>query len=323
MALFHCVPPSEVYAFRFYHTDQRAQVWDYVFTHELPAFHRWRNAALDENSESLRLLQDKWSQSELLAKDGIPVVSTLQRVPQGNLFDADRYLDKFSEIVCKPRHGSGARGIFVVSKKNADDALIVYGTRAGVLTVESSWAALRKAFARDDYLIQPFMKNHPVLARLCLTDDVVTIRIITESRANSRIETYCTLLEIPAFKKKNDSFAPRGHVILPIDLETGKIMRFPGILLHSNSRENYERVYSGMDQHIIPFWEALCKNSIIAHKRFYDVYAIAWDYVVTPDGPFLLEGNTGWATRMPQIITGGLLRDELGLLSSQNRKTPR
>ncbi len=306
-SLFYCIPPGEIYAFQLFRKNQKACVSDYIFTHELPAFHRWRSAALDENSESWRLLQDKHCQSELLTKDSVPMVSTLQLVPRGNLFDADRHLEKFPEIVCKPRHGSGAGGIFVVSKKNPDDALLVYGTRAGALTAETSWAALKKAFALDDYLIQPFMKNHPELARLCPTDDVVTVRIITESRADSRIEIYCALLEIPAFKKNNDSLAPQGHVILPVDLATGGIKRFSGILLHSHSRENYERVYSSMDQHIIPFWEGLCKNSIIAHKRFYDVYAIAWDYVVTPDGPLLLEGNTGWDTRMPQIINGGLL----------------
>ena len=41
---------------------------------------------------------------------------------------------------------------------------------------------------------------------------------------------------------------------------------------------------------------------------FRDHYAIAWDFVVAPDGYFLLEGNTGWEITMPRIITGGLLK---------------
>ena len=57
----------------------------------------------------------------------------------------------------------------------------------------------------------------------------------------------------------------------------------------------------------IPFWSELRKGALASHALFPDVYAIAWDYVVTPDGPLLLEGNTGWATRMPQIFNGGLL----------------
>jgi hypothetical protein len=40
---------------------------------------------------------------------------------------------------------------------------------------------------------------------------------------------------------------------------------------------------------------------------FPDVWAIAWDWVITPSGPVLLEGNSGWGTATPQMIQGGFL----------------
>ncbi len=35
--------------------------------------------------------------------------------------------------------------------------------------------------------------------------------------------------------------------------------------------------------------------------------ALETDWVITPDGPRLLEGNTGWAMAIPQMLLGGFL----------------
>ena len=70
------------------------------------------------------------------------------------------------------------------------------------------------------------------------------------------------------------------------------------------------RFYLKMGQDPLPFWNLMKTHACVAHSLFPDVYAVAWDFVVTADGSFLLEGNTGWGTRMPQIIEGGLLSDE-------------
>lgn len=43
-------------------------------------------------------------------------------------------------------------------------------------------------------------------------------------------------------------------------------------------------------------------------QQFSEIYAIAWDYVITSDGPCMLEGNSGWGATTPQVIYGGLLK---------------
>jgi hypothetical protein len=58
---------------------------------------------------------------------------------------------------------------------------------------------------------------------------------------------------------------------------------------------------------IVPHWQALVAASLAAHRQFPDVCAIAWDWIITPEGPLLLEGNTGWGTATPQLILGGFL----------------
>ena len=312
MALFHSILPSEVYAFRLYRTDQRSTVRDYVFTHELPAFHRWRDSRHGKTGESLQVLGDKYHSAKILRKHGVSVVPDLEMVARGADFDLSVPLKKYSRLFCKPRNGSAGRGCFVVERQETNGAPSVYKTEAGVATKRSTCSCLLKASARDDYLIQPFMTNHPALSGLCETEDAITVRIITEMRELKTVRVYCAMLEIPGPERdpksgKEREAGKRFHVIISISTATGKTARLPEESIHRSAREHYEPVYEKIGRSPIPFWNELQKGALASHSLFPDVYAIAWDYVVTPDGPLLLEGNTGWGTRMPQIINSGLL----------------
>ena len=180
MAVLHAVPPSEIYAFRLYGRDRHARVWDYVFTHELPAFHRWRDSQHGKTGESARLLGDKSVSSNMLRKHSVPVVPDLEMIPRGADFDLSACLKEYPRLFCKPRNGSAGRGCFVVEGKKVNVLPSVYRTEAGALTEQSTWPCLLEAAALDDYLVQPFMTNHPALAGLCDTEDAITVRIITE-----------------------------------------------------------------------------------------------------------------------------------------------
>ena len=311
-ALFLCVLPAEVYAFRLYRADGRSKVWDYVFTQELPAFHRWRDARQGKTGGSVRLLGDKYRSSRILSQQGVPVVPVIEVVPRGAVFDPSVALKDHSKLFCKPRNGTAGRGGFVLERREGNPAPIIYETKAGARTEPSTRARLLAASAQDDYLIQPFMANHPDLAGLSETDDAVTVRIITEVQDAATIGCYCAMLEIPRPGKdptsgKAREAGTRFHVILPLEPTTGKILRLDADALPHPVLTFYNDVYSKAENRTVPFWDELEGSALAAHASFRDVYAIAWDYVVTPDGPFLLEGNSGWATRMPQVIHGGLL----------------
>lgn len=73
-----------------------------------------------------------------------------------------------------------------------------------------------------------------------------------------------------------------------------------------------ERLFrTARGQHLIhvPRWHELADYTHQAHATFPDIRAIAWDWVITPAGPVLLEGNVGWGAAMPQLMLGGFLRD--------------
>ena len=59
----------------------------------------------------------------------------------------------------------------------------------------------------------------------------------------------------------------------------------------------------------IPYWQDLINYTHLAHQQFPDLATLAWDWVITPTGPVLLESNTGWGTTTPQLLMGGFLAD--------------
>ena len=87
-------------------------------------------------------------------------------------------------------------------------------------------------------------------------------------------------------------------------------MPFPEQRLAASVQSRYDALYAHIGNRTIPYWKEIRKSAIDAHHCFPDVYAIAWDYVITPDGPYMLEGNTGWGAATTQMLQSGLLQDE-------------
>ncbi len=124
VALACCIPPSETYAFRLYRKGQDKRIWNYVFTHELPAFHRWRDLRNGNRGESGRILGDKQATAEILGQDGIPMVPTLEVIPPGGDFSASVQMTGYPGLFVKPRHGSAGRGCFVVKRDGGESRLL-------------------------------------------------------------------------------------------------------------------------------------------------------------------------------------------------------
>jgi hypothetical protein len=319
LALLQCVPPFEAYAFRLYRCGGNSTAWNFVFTHELPAFHRWRDAWHEKTGESVPILGDKLQTSEILSRHGVPVVPVLDRITPGSVFDLSRFTE-YLKMFVKPCYGSAGRGCFVLERDSTDSDFNVCETHAGMAASRSTWGCLQNSLAREPYLVQPLMENHPALAGLCETKDAITVRIITESPTDAPVGCYAAMLEIPGPKHnpangKELAGKKRFHVILPIDPTSGNTRPLTADIIPPSAEELNKKA----ENVPVPFWTQIRETAAAAHALFPDTYAIAWDYVITHDGPFLLEGNTGWGTRMPQIINGGLLMIERPYISSSRR----
>ena len=305
ISLGYCLPPAEIYAFGLYRPQARPDIWNYVFTHELPAFHLWRNAQLKGNQQSLSVLQDKQETARLLAARGIPTAPILSVVSHGAAFDPMVFLQSHARLFCKPRHGSGSRDAFVVEMNSNHGQVSIFTVINGIQALPATPEQLQKAMLHDDFLIGPFLNNHAAFIVLTSAVDVVTMRVITENNPGAGIICYSATIEIP-----NDSCAAGySHIILPINPESGRLHTFPDQHLPEQFQARYDAVYQRMTDFVVPYWKNIVASALAAHQYFPGVYSIAWDYVATPEGPYLLEGNTGWGTRVPQMIHGGLLKN--------------
>lgn len=305
-SLCHCIPPSELYAFDFHNPVSHQSVWDYAFIHEIQAFHRWRSNRLTGNDESAALIQDKFRLTTLLGRHGIPMAPVLQLIARGAPFDPAPHLHTHPRLFCKPCHGSASRDAFVIEQLEDSRQPTIFAVKNGMKILPTNFAALSKAMVRDDFLLQPLLTNHPELAVVSPTDDAVTLRIITERDA-SGTRCYSANLEIPG-----DTDAPgKYHIILPIDLASGQVMCFPESRLPARAQARHDDIISHIGQRSVPFWHEIRTSASAAHHHLPGLYAIAWDYVITPNGPLMLEGNSGWGATVPQQLHGGLLRNEI------------
>ena len=303
LSLGYCIPPVDIYAFGLYKIKSKHDIWNYIFSQEQLAFHSWRNAKLNNNGESVSLLQDKQKTSTLLAARGIPMAPILEVVSRGAAFDMTSCFQSHSRLFCKPCHGSRSQDAFVIETNSELSQVSIFAVKNGMRAQPATQKQLRKAMMRDDFLIQPFLINHPSFAALTSSGDVITMRVITENTPCSGIICYSATIEMPC----DSGAAEYRHIVLPIDQDSGMLNHFPERLLPEQTQSLYNEIYNRMDGFIIPFWETINKSVLEAHQYFPDIYAIAWDCVVTPEGPYLLEGNSGWGARTPQMIFGGLL----------------
>lgn|GEM_PF-760625 len=310
LTLAWSISPADVYRFRLY--GRPHAVADYVFGQETQAFHHWRSASRKVTCESLALIQDKSALAESLAGIGIPVVPTIRCVARGTEAKSlAEPMDGLEEVLCKNRSGSQGRNTFAAWRTKSGLAGLSFAGQPlnDSRQVERAW---RQLLRHDDALIQPRLKNHPALAPVTDGRDAITVRFITHWAGEAPVCLDATL-EIPAGRDLDGGRAR--YVVLPLRPENGELLPVPPeVLLAPSVRARAESLVRNAPTDRVPEWGTLVHGSLRAHACFPDIWAIAWDWVVTPEGPVLLEGNSGWGTATPQVFHGGFLGAGIGPL---------
>ena len=311
LALLWCISPGEAYRFRLYRAPDKAL--DYVYDRETQTYHAWRSRKLGFSPESRRLLQDKAQFHRLMSDHGIPVAPTLAKIPRYSIDPAPllQALNKSARVFCKLNSGSHGRGAFTAWRTATG---LVGRSFAGqpLADTEALLAAWRALLDLDDALIQPSLNNHPDLAPLAYNEEAITVRYISqwadqeregECPVPMRLTCLNAVLEVPVDAPE------KGHtyyVILPIHPERGELAApiRPLAADPAVQRATARIAALGVELATLPGWARLIEASHRAHRLFPDVHAIAWDWVLTPESPVLLEGNTGWGLAVPQIAQG-------------------
>lgn len=300
-----CMPPGDAY--RFGLVEQPDRLWNYVSDSHIAGFHKWRNNRQAMSPMLISLLANKAATTDLLLSCGIPMAPILATVSITGDFDFLDALEKHEHLFCKSRSGNRGLGAFECWHKG--QAIGGRMFEGDALPDQDAVIGAWKALLQRDYgVVQPALQNHPQLAQLVPDGRAITVRCITR-RNGQDIAILCATLEIPVERKPSDK--RETYVILSVDAEGGMIQPLSGNALPlAETRGRQKEMFAELDAQLpLPDWQALIQHSLSAHEQFSDFWAIAWDWVLTPSGPILLEGNNGFGASLPQILTGGFLEE--------------
>ena len=255
--------------------------------HPLP--HRSASRVLPHlgSADDHRLLADKLAASEHLARAGLPVPPLLTVLAPAVPVDpaAEPWCTPAALFV-KPRFGSGSRG--AVSVDVVEPGL--YSVGHGRLT---NAAGLRRQLpAGDELLVQRRLPVTPQLSDLAPAGRAPVLRLTTARRRGEAPFLHSSLLciEVPGESPRNFL---RGQLRVPIDPRIGVMS---GGIWAADAGQRYDRLpWNGaiLDGRTLPGFGPSVDIALRAMSAVPGLPLVNWDLIVSPNGPVILEGNTG------------------------------
>lgn len=167
---------------------------------------------------------------------------------------------------------------------------------------------VRAAALEVDYIFQEALDQHPEMDRLhpgCLN----TLRIVTGMAADGSFPVLGAVLRVGQGEGPVDN-AHAGGLFVGVDRETGKLhslahsyFAFGGATYASHPETGV--VFGEFD---VPHFSEAVELARKAHERLPLLY-VGWDVGITPNGPVLIEGNSGAQLLLMEIAAGGFKAD--------------
>lgn len=212
----------------------------------------------------------------------------------------DRLLD--GEIVAKPARSDRAEGLRGFRREGAQffegDRLV-----GGAAELYDSIVADRRF---TGFVLQRRVRNHETIASLSGGTTLQATRIVTLVEGDEDVAVlYAKLKIVGGGDAVSDNWFPvdgdtqsttTGSGWAAVDLETGRLgrLRIPrpeGGIDEVDRHPGTGQTCLGLQ---MPYWEETLELVRRAALRFAMLRTIGWDVAITPDGPLLLEANSGW-----------------------------
>jgi hypothetical protein len=261
--------------------------------------------------------EDKWLCSHILAQSDVRVPETLAVIDRTDrTYPATRKIATAADL----RAFLGAGGSLpLFGKENRGTcsfgAFLIEEADATGLRLKGQGSIGYDAFLDDfvgatTYLLQRLETNHAFFAPY--TDGLATVRacILVGDRG---VEVPFAVLKLPAAGSIADSFWRPGNLACGLDVASGQVLtarsrhRFG-----TTDHDVHPETGAPLVGETVPMWEAVLDLVRACAPIFRPVRYQSMDIAVTPDGPVLIEINTGGGFDLPQLATGrGFLTDEV------------
>ena len=197
----------------------------------------------------------------------------------------------------KPNDQLGSFGASLISSFDGEAATLHDGTRLNAGELVS------QLFGRNAYLFQPVVSNHPDLSPL--TQKLATIRLINFVSSDG-VFTPFAILKIATGDNIADNFWRAGNMLAQLDVDTGKIVR---VVKGTGLDQVVMNDHAGLQ---LPMWQDLRQLNEKVARIFAPVAFNSLDVAVTPEGPTVIEVNSGSSFDLWQVASGsGFLQPDV------------
>jgi hypothetical protein len=161
-------------------------------------------------------------------------------------------------------------------------------------------ARLAEEFHNQDCLVQPFIENHPGIARIT-NGALASMRIVTGMDKRGHAEFVTAHIALPHGLREISV----AGILCSIEYEPGRIRRaaLPG----GEAVANHPDTGAPIVGVVLPYWHDSIDLVLRAHATAFSRFAfLGWDIALTKEEPLLLETNSGWGAIFDQMLEGPL-----------------
>jgi hypothetical protein len=290
-AMRHNILPGEYLAYALWKPDHRANIDNYLYSHESPRLFRLLNRPCLPDP-----IDDKMAFHDMCMANGIPTPPILAA------FGPSRFLVKFEsgqppkrDLFIKPRIGLAGEG----AERFRWHGGAFESDRGHRMRPEDldDYLARRAENEKRTLLVQPVLLNNLGL-HVETNAALATVRLVTGRSADGDVVPIYSFIY---FAHPNNITAKGGDIAL-IDVATGQLIPAPSRAICGAKLFSYHQFTD--DDRMLPGWGAVLLHSKAAHQACANFVFVGWDIALTDSGPMLLEGNAGWSADEYQSLTG-------------------
>lgn len=153
------------------------------------------------------------------------------------------------------------------------------------------------------FFVQDYIEQHEALKALN-PSTLNTIRLIT-TKFNDKVQILCAGLRMGQNTKTIVDNASRGGIFVGIDEKTGKLKKY-GFSKHGRAMKEHPESKIKFEDYQLPFWKECVDTAKKLHMMNPGYTSVGWDIAITPRGPVLIEGNSGWGGYIPNLTCRGI-----------------
>jgi Sugar-transfer associated ATP-grasp len=288
LALRHSIPPVEYALYRFNEGEQRENVQEYVYWNDLPGLAAL-NGRLGANNCDV---QDKDRFAQICANNGFPHVATLAVFDGGKqIYPEAPFVPDAPRLWVKSVRLKGGEG----SAKWIKDGEVYRNVMGRTIPATQ----LSEEFRKQDCLVQPFIENHPDIARVT-NGALASLRIVTGLNMRGQAEFVTALIALPQGLGETSV----AGILCSIEYGPGRIRR---AVLADEVVANHPDSGEPIIGVVLPYWHEGIDLVLRAHATAFSHFAfLGWDVALTKEKPLLLETNSGWGAIVHQMLDGPL-----------------